>query len=412
MKYGCIAEKLSHSFSKIIHARLADYPYELCEITRDELDAFLKKRDFIAVNVTIPYKETVIPYLDEISETARKIGAVNTIVNRDGRLFGYNTDFYGMSELFRYNGIDPKGKKVLILGGGGTSKTAAAVLDSLGAETVVRVSRHAHDCFIDYAEAERCHADADIIVNTTPVGMYPKIDESPVDISAFPKAFAVVDAVYNPLRTKLVLDAQLRGCRAVGGLYMLVAQAAFASELFCESKIPKEKIEQIYLDIYRETQNVVLVGMPSSGKSSVGKLLAKNLGREFFDSDEEIVKREKREISEIFTSCGEEYFRDAEASEILRLSAMKGAVIATGGGAVLRRENVLNLMKNGRVYFIDRPLECLMPTPDRPLASDREAVKKRFEERYDIYLSSCDVHVKSNNVIEDTLTQIKEDFLK
>ncbi len=412
MKYGCIAEKLSHSFSKEIHSYLGDYPYELCEVGKGELSAFFKKRDFLAINVTIPYKQDVIPYLDEISETAERIGAVNTIVNKNGKLYGYNTDFFGMRELFLYSNINPSGKKALVLGSGGTSKTAAAVLESLGAEKTVRVSRTPSEGLVDYQTAERLHSDAEIIVNTTPVGMYPNIGKCPVDLDKFPKVQGVVDAVYNPLNSKLVTDAGKRGIVATGGLYMLVAQAHRASELFLDTKLPREKIEEIYKIIYKKTQNVVLVGMPSSGKSTVGRILARDLSRPFFDTDEEIVKRAKREISDIFKEDGESAFRDMESEVIREISAYRGAVIATGGGAVLREENVDFLRENSRIYFIDRPLENLMPTADRPLAQDREEIKKRYEERYDIYCHSCDCHIRSNNVIADTVKEIKEDFLK
>ncbi len=412
MKYGCIAEKLSHSFSKEIHAHLADYPYELREVAKEELDSFMRARDFLAINVTIPYKQSVIPYLDEVSEIARKIGAVNTIVNKNGKLFGYNTDFFGMRELILRAGIEVLGKKALVLGSGGTSKTAEAVLYDLGAARVLRVSRSATEELIDYETAKSEHCDAEIIVNTTPVGMYPNIDSSPIELDAFSNLCAVVDAVYNPLRTKLVLDAERRGIRATGGLYMLVAQAARACEFFIDKEIAKEKIEEVFQKIYKNAENIVLVGMPGSGKSTVGKLIATDLSREFFDSDEEIVKSENKDIPDIFREGGEKVFRDIESREILKLSALKNAVIATGGGAVLREENIDRLRRNGRIYFIDRPIEQIVPTSDRPLSRDREALEKRFLERYPIYCAVSDVHVKSDGVANGVARQIEEDFLK
>ena len=412
MKYGCIGEHLGHSFSKEIHALLADYSYELVEVEKNNLDAFMRARDFRAINVTIPYKESVIPYLDELSETARKIGAVNTIVNKNGKLYGYNTDFFGMRELILRVGIDACGKKALVLGSGGTSKTAEAVLYSLGAAHVFRVSRTPSDGLIDYNTATSVHSDSEIIVNTTPVGMYPNIDNCPIDLDVFSRLEGVVDAVYNPLRTKLVQSAQKKGVKASGGLYMLVAQAACACELFIDTKISREKTEEVFEKIYKNAENVVLVGMPGSGKTTVGKILAKKLSRAFYDSDEEIVKSENKEISEIFKERGENGFRDIESEQILKLSALKNAVIATGGGAVLREENVDRLRRNGRIYFIDRPIEQIIPTSDRPLSSDREALERRFFERYPIYCSCSDVHVRSDGIADGVAKRIEEDFLK
>ena len=261
MKYGLIGEKLGHSFSKDIHAQLGDYEYEPREIDRDSLEAFMTERDFLGINVTQPYKEAVIPYLDEIDGVASEIGAVNTVVNRDGRLYGYNTDFYGMSMLFDYAGIDASGKKVAILGTGGTSKTAHAVLNSLGARKIIKVSRSGRDGTITYSELYQMHADVEIIVNTTPVGMYPNIFGSPVDISGFSSLQGVIDAVYNPLNSTLVQAARERGIPAEGGLYMLVGQALKASELFVGTKYPSFMLDVIYEGIKAEKENVVLIGM-------------------------------------------------------------------------------------------------------------------------------------------------------
>lgn len=412
MKYGCIAEKLGHSFSKEIHSYLADYPYELREIAPEKLDEFMNARDFSAINVTIPYKQDVIPYLDEISDTAKKIGAVNTIVNRDGRLYGYNTDFFGMKSLILKNNMNPHGKKALVLGTGGTSKTAVAVLEDLGAREIYKVSRTARDGAITYEEAEIRHSDAEFIINTTPVGMYPKIGVSPIDLDRYPRVEAVVDAVYNPLRPKLVADAIERGIPSVGGLYMLVAQAARACEFFIDTEIDDEKILEVYKTMLKKTENIVLIGMPASGKTTIGKKLAEILDMSFVDCDVEIVKRAGKSIPEIFEACGEVGFRDFEAEVIRDVSLLKNTVIATGGGAILRRENTDLLRENGRIYFIDRPLESLVPTSDRPTASSREAIEKRYSERYGIYSSSCDVHVKANDSVDENAKKIIEDFLK
>ncbi len=412
MKYGCIAEKLGHSFSKEIHSYLADYPYELCEIAPDKLGEFMRAKDFLAINVTIPYKQDVIPYLDEISETAKSIGAVNTVVNKNGRLYGYNTDFFGMKTLMLTNGISPSGKKALVLGSGGTSKTAVAVLEDMGAVEIIKVSRTARDGAVTYEDAYAKHSDAELIVNTTPVGMYPNIGVAPVEIDRFPRLEAVVDAVYNPLRSRLVSDALEKGVKAVGGLYMLVAQAARACELFIDTEISAEKISRVFQIMYKRTENVVLIGMPASGKSTVGKLVAEKLGMSFKDSDEEIVRMTGKAIPDIFAESGEAEFRKIEAEAIKKLSAEKNTVIATGGGAILNPESVRLLRENGKIYFLDRPLEWIIPTDDRPTASSREALERRYEERYPIYSSVCDVRVKTLETAEENAEWIKEDFLK
>jgi len=412
MEYGCIGEKLKHSFSKEIHAKLFSYNYEICEIERQDLDSFMKKHDFTAINVTIPYKTDVIPYLDYIDDMAEKIGAVNTIVNKNGKLYGYNTDFSGLSALILKNGIELAQKKVLILGSGGTSKTAKAVCESLGAGVILRVSREAKDGFITYEDAKETHNDADVIINTTPVGMYPNIDGAAVNISNFKKLSGVVDAVYNPLCTRLVLDAKSQGIKATGGLYMLVAQAVFAAEKFTDSKIPTEKIDEVYKEILLSKKNIVLVGMPSSGKSTIGSALAEKLGMNFIDTDTLVVDMEKRSIPEIFQSNGEQHFRSLESKAVLEAAKNSNTVIATGGGVILNPKNIERLRQNGKIYFLDRPINDLLVTDDRPLSNDIEKLKKLYDERYDLYRKAADVIVKCDFDIEENIKAIKEDFLK
>ena len=393
MKYGLIGEKLGHSFSREIHACLADYEYELRELSREELVPFIVSRDFLGINVTIPYKEAVIPYLDELDESAEKIGAVNTVVNRGGRLYGYNTDYLGMRALILYRGIELSSRKVAILGTGGTSKTARAVAESLGAGKIITVSRTGRDGAVTYEELCDCHSDTEVIINTTPVGMFPNSSAMPTDPARFPRLFGVIDAIYNPQRTPLVRAAREMKAAASGGLYMLVAQAYYASELFLDTKYPEGKIQEIYEKIKRKKENIVLIGMPASGKTTVARLISDATGREFIDTDEMIVKMAKMPIPEIFERYGEAHFRHLEA-EAVRLASMKvGAVIATGGGAVLKAENVGALRSNGRIYFIDRPLASLIPTSDRPLSSTREAIEARYSERYPIYSSVSDVRI-------------------
>lgn len=409
MKYGCIAEKLSHSFSKEIHNKLFDYPYELREVAKEDLDSFMRNRDFCAINVTIPYKEAVIPYLDEISPTAKSIGAVNTIVNRGGKLYGYNTDFSGLCALLDRCNISPKGKKVLILGSGGTSKTAYAVAQHLGCRAVYRVSRSGRDGCITYQEAVKLHNDAELIINTTPCGMYPSLGESAVSPEDYPALEAVVDAVYNPLRSKLVCDALEKGLKATGGLFMLVAQAAYAAEKFIGETVLPAKIEDVYQQLRTAKENIVLIGMPGCGKTTIGKELAMALNMEFIDTDEQIVEKDGRPIPQIFSESGESYFRDLETQVILETAKRQNCVIATGGGAVLRKINADMLKENGRVYFLDAPLEALLPTDDRPLSSNRADLERRYTERYDIYCSTCHRRIP-RAAIQNTVTTICEDF--
>ena len=409
MEYGLIGEKLPHSFSKEIHEKLAGYDYQLKELTPAQLPDFLKKRAFKGVNVTIPYKQAVIPYLDEIDDKARAIGAVNTIVNREGKLIGYNTDYDGMVALIRHAGLSLAGKTVLILGTGGTSKTAMAVAADLGAASVQRVSRTGKDGAISYEEAKRLPVQ--ILINTTPSGMYPNPDGQPMDLSRFGWLEGVLDAVYNPLRTRLVLQARDNGARAQSGLYMLVAQAAVACEHFLGEKLPAGALQTVYRAIHGEKQNIVLTGLPGSGKSTVGRILAREMGREFVDTDTEIIRLAKKPISDIFAQRGEAYFRDLESQVIAQLAQRTGLVIATGGGAILRAENVRRLRQNGRIYFLDRPVEDIVPTDDRPLSRDREALEKRYAERYPRYVTAADTRIPVNGSADTVAKAIREEFL-
>lgn len=412
LKYGLIGERLTHSFSKEIHEKFAPYTYDICEIPRDVLREFMKKAEFSGINVTIPYKEAVIPYLHEISSTARSIGAVNTVVNKNGRLCGHNTDFFGLSALIKKMGLSLERKKVAILGTGGTSKTATAVARSQGALGICLVSRSGKGDAITYDELYEYYSDAEIIINTTPSGMYPSWNSTPIDLSRLSSLEGVVDVVYNPLNTRLVQEARSRGIKAECGLYMLVAQAVRASELFLDTKYPETLIDEIYNDIIRPKRNIVLTGMPGSGKTTVGRLLSSMLDMQVVDSDAEIERREGRSISEIFNTEGEEYFRRLEAEVISELGSKNHIIISTGGGAILRSETIMAMKQNGRVYFIDRPLSELLPTPDRPLALTADAIKKRYEERYGIYVSTADVLVISDGTAEETATKIFEDFKK
>ena len=403
MDYGLIGEKLGHSYSKLIHEKFGFYKYELKEIPRDGLDAFMRAKDFKGINVTIPYKEEVIKYLDHVDDKALAIGAVNTVVNRDGKLYGYNTDYFGLKTLLECNGFDFKNKKVLILGTGGTSKTAYAVCKDTGASFISKVSRSARDGAIAYEEAYEKHMDVSYIINTTPSGMYPNLDSKPIDLTKFEKLEGVADVIYNPLRTRLVEEADALGINSCSGLRMLVFQAVAACEFFI-GKRPDDKVsEDIINGLTNEIENVVLTGMPGSGKSTIGQLLSKELGKEFIDTDALIVEKEKREISDIFAKDGEAYFRDVEAEIIKEVSLKKNCIISTGGGVILREENVKNLAANGKIYFLDRKPEDLVPTDDRPLANEKSKIMKLYEERLPIYKSTCDEIINAEVGIDKTV---------
>lgn len=391
-KYGCIGKKLIHSFSEEIHATLADYKYELIELDEDEIKTFFQEKNFEAINVTMPYKETVIEYLDFVSDVAKRIGAVNTIVNKDGKMYGYNTDYYGMKALIERNGIDLKNKKVLVLGTGGTSKTAQVLASDLGASDIFVVSRSKKDGCITYEEATTIYNDAEVIINTTPSGMYPNCDSKPIDVSVFPSLEGVVDAVYNPLTTNFVADAKARGIKAESGLYMLVMQAVVSVEKFLDTKISKETVDKVFKDIYASKENIVLTGMPGSGKSTIGKLIGID-GFEFVDTDAEIEKRCGCTIKELISTKGEKYFRDLESEVIRDVSAKSSRIISTGGGAILRQENVDCLKRNGKLYFINADVNRLHATDDRPLSDTYEKLKKLYDERIDIYNFTADVIV-------------------
>ena len=410
MKCGLIGRKLGHSYSCQIHHAIADYSYDLWELEPEQLAPFLQKGDFAGVNVTIPYKQQVIPYLDELSETARAIGAVNTIVNRSGRLYGDNTDLAGMIALIRRLGLELHGKKVLILGTGGTSKTARAAAQQLGAAEVYRLSRSGREDAVTYEEARRLHGDAAVLINTTPCGMYPAVEDCPLDPADFPRLEGVVDAVYNPLRTNLVLAARERGIPAQGGLYMLAAQAVYAGALFRGCQAAQADIDLAYRTVLRQVENIVLIGMPSAGKTTVGQLLARRTGKKFTDTDTLAEQRIGMTIADYFRTSGEDAFRAREQETVAEVSAVGGQIIATGGGAILRRENLTALRRNGLLVFLDRPIEQLTATADRPLASDREALRRRYEERYALYRAAADVYIKNDGSPEEAADQIERQW--
>lgn len=408
MMYGLIGERLGHSFSREIHGRLSSDPYELCELTPSQLPGFLRDRAFRGINVTIPYKQAVMPHLDELDESAVRSGAVNTIVNKDGRLYGYNTDYDGFVMLARYAGVDFRNADVVILGAGGAAKAVAAAARSMGASSVrnaVRTPREAGQLQIRDISA---FSDCDILVNATPVGMYPDWQGRLLDLEAFPKLRGVLDCVYNPLRTSLVLDARARGIPAEGGLYMLVGQAVRARERFTGELFPETIAEAEFQRLLRLKRNIVLCGMPSCGKSTVGAELSRRTGRRFVDTDEIVALQAGMDIPEIFAREGEAGFRKRETAAIESIAPEQGLIVATGGGAVLSGLNCRLLRHNGLLCFLDRDPELLMPTADRPLSRSRAELMALYAKRLPVYAKAADLRISNNGPIEDTISQLIE----
>lgn len=405
MEYGLIGEKLGHSFSAEVHSKIADYKFELHEVPAEKIDEFMSAKNFCGINVTIPYKQTVIPYLDFVDENALKIGAVNTVVNKSGKLYGYNTDFGGLLALINRKFDNLTGKKVLILGGGATAKTARAVLEYLNAAEILTVSRTPKNNQISYSDAVTVHKNASVIINATPVGMHPNIDNTPISLKEFSNLELVVDVIYNPLRTKLLIEAESLGITAFSGLYMLVAQAVLAAEYFTENHFSTDVIDDIYNQLKNKKENIVLIGMPASGKTTIGKILSEKTGKKFIDTDELIVNKTGKQITDIFNEVGEVGFRKIEREVIKEISTETLSVIATGGGAILDFDNLISLMHNGKIVFLDRPLSELLPTFDRPLANSKEQIIKRYNERIDLYNSASELTVNVTNP-EETAKKI------
>ena len=403
MEYGLIGDRLGHSFSKVIHESIMDYKYDLVELDENEFDIFMKARDFKAINVTIPYKRAVIDYLDEIDNNVARIGTCNVVVNKDGRLYGYNSDYYGLMELIRVNGIEIKDRKCLILGSGGTSHTAYYVLKDMGAKDIQTVSRNKREGVITYDEARELK-DTQIIVNTTPKGMYPDDNGQCIDIECFENLEGTVDVIFNPLRTNFILKAQEKGIKTAAGLYMLVAQAVKAIEYFKDIELDKKLIDDIYRRILKEKENIVLIGMPGCGKSTIAALLDKD----YLDTDRLIEEKYGRPPGTIIEEEGEKFFRDKESEVIAEVSKLSGKVISTGGGAVLRKENTDRLKRNGRLFYLQRELEKLQTGNGRPLSKDFESLKKLYEDRKEIYLKSADICIDNNGTVQECIRRIDE----
>ncbi len=407
IKCGLIGEKLSHSFSPMIHSHLADYSYKLFEMPENEVGDFLKHGDLDSLNVTIPYKKTVMPFLDEISDEALRIGSVNTITHtKEGKLRGDNTDYYGFSHLIKKSGIEIKNKNVLILGTGGASLTARTVCADMGAASISFVSRNGE---INYENAYDICNDTEVIINCTPVGMYPKNLVSPIDIERFPKLCGVADMIYNPAMTRLLLDAQRLNIKHINGLSMLVAQAKRACELFLDTSIPDSETDRICSLIERETQNIILIGMPGCGKSTIAALISEITCRTLTDTDAMIEAAEGRTIPEIFASDGEEYFRRCESREAALAGKQSGIIIATGGGIVTRQENSDALRQNGRIFFIRRDTDKLS-RDGRPLSVGAD-LEEMYKKRLPLYLEFADVTVDNSSTPEECAESIIKNFM-
>ena len=400
MQCGLLGRKLGHSYSPQIHSHLASYEYTLFEKEPEELEAFLKNGSFTGLNVTIPYKKDVIPYLDELSPTAKRLGAVNTIVRReDGSLIGHNTDYFGFRSMVLRSGLTVAGKKVLVLGSGGASNTAVAVLEEMGAQVVV-ISRSGENNYDNL----HLNADAAVIVNTTPVGMYPKTGVSPISLERFQKLEGVLDVVYNPARTQLLLDAESRGLIAMNGLWMLVAQAKESAEWFAGVQIPDGKIAKIHGLLRAQMENTVLIGMPGCGKTTVGQALATMQGKRFVDADAVLEERVGRKITDIIPTDGEEAFRQMETDTLAELGKQSGLVIATGGGCVTRERNYPLLHQNGTILWLTRELDKL-PTHGRPL-SQTGKLQQMYAVREPMYRRFADAVISNDAAVEQTIAQI------
>ena len=404
--YGLLGEKLGHSFSPLIHQKLGLSGYGLIETGRESLENILRDASYKGFNVTIPYKREVIEFCDEIDDSARQIGCVNTIVrNSDGRLHGYNTDLDGFIYAAKTAGIDFSGRKVLICGSGGTSLTVQAAAKSLGSSRITVVSRSGDVKYEDFND----YADSEIVVNTTPVGMFPNNLEAPINLDCFPNCLGVIDVIYNPRRTALIMDAQKRGIPSTDGLPMLVYQAKRAEELFLGKGIPDSEAARVLREIRLERGNIILIGMPGSGKSSVAELIARKTGRKLVDLDRKIEKTAGKLIPQIFAEDGEEAFRAYEREETQKAGKLTGAVISTGGGVVKDFANYAPLHQNGRIYYLRRNLAEL-ETEGRPLSKDRETLERLCFEREPLYSKFSDFKIENDVTLEEAAQRIWEDY--
>ncbi len=403
MKYGLIGKTLGYSYSPQIHKELGIDGYEKIQLSESELKEFFSKKDFVGLNVTIPFKEKVLKYLDEIEKNAAEIGSVNTVFNDGGKLIGYNTDYFGLKYCIEKLGVPLEGLTVCVLGSGGASKCAVKLAKDLSAKKVSVVSRNGE---INYQTLKE-QKDVEFIINATPVGMNETFGECLVDLSDFPKLKGVVDLIYNPNITELLFRAKTLGVPCINGLSMLVAQAKKSEEIWLKKSIRESEIERIEKKLNKSVKNVVLIGMPGCGKSSVGKEIAKILGREFIDTDEQFQKTFNTSPAQCIKAEGENSFREKESSVIKTVSRESGKVIATGGGAPIKEINRKNLMSNGTIVYLERDINSLA-TDNRPLSEGKDGVKELFKKRKAIYESFCDVKIDANASIIKTANSVIE----
>lgn len=404
--YGLLGRTLGHSYSPEIHAHLGNNDYRCIELEPDQLEGFLSQENIGGLNVTIPYKRDVLPFCDSCSRSVEQIGAANTLVRENGKLKAYNTDKPGFMELVRVSGISVEGAKVLMLGSGGASRAVKAALQDLGAMEIVTISRSGED---NYQNLSRHFKNTDVIVNTTPVGMYPHCIDAPLILQDFENLHGVLDIVYNPVRTGLMLQAEELGIPHASGLTMLVAQAVKSHELFFHTEVPDGTIEKITASLSVDTENIILSGMPGSGKTTIAKELGNITGKDVIDIDEEVVKAAMKSIPDIFRDHGETHFRNLESEQIAKFGAMSGKIISLGGGSVLREQNYLPLHQNGRIYVLKRDLD-LLGMEGRPLSKDKETLKTMWQERKPRYERFADCEVVNERTPKETADEIWEEF--
>ncbi len=403
MKFCLIGEKLKHSYSKIIHESF-NLNYSLVELTEKELNGFFKDCDYYGFNVTIPYKKSVLPYISELSSTAKLAGSVNTVINKNGKFYGYNTDVDGMNYMITSAGVSLNGKNVMILGSGGTSNTAVTLAKRENAKSITVVSRTGE---VNY---ENCYdlIDTEVIINATPVGMFPNVFSKPINLKPFKKLLGVFDCIYNPKNTELLIEAKKLNVPCADGLSMLVEQALLAKDIWLNETHGTEQTESVIKKIRKLTSNIILCGMPSSGKTTIGKELSKKLNLKFFDTDIEIEKKYGKTPAQIIKDSGEEEFRKIESEIIKELSIISGAVISLGGGGVLKEENVKNLKRNGTIVYIKRDLSLLL-VDNRPL-SQKEGVEALYNKRKGVYESASDITVENNGELEKTISKVIKEY--
>lgn len=405
MKFGLIGYPLGHSWSKEIHAHFIRHPYSMYELKEKELKEFLETKDFDGLNVTIPYKQEVIPFMDALDPACEKIGAANCIVNTDGKLKGYNTDYIGFRDMVVANEVSVNGCHVAVLGTGGASKAVSLALEELGAY-VSLVSRNKREGVITYEELYASQEKFQVIVNTTPVGMYPHCDDMPVDLERFSNLKAVIDIIANPLRTRLLFEAHVKGIQTLSGFEMLVRQAFAADELFTGKKLNHNLIVPCMNDLLEKRRNIVLIGMPTAGKTTVAQELGKALGKEIVEMDDEITDALGTTIRECFDTKGEAYFRSVETVVAKSHRDAKGEIISCGGGVIKTKETMRYLCENGIVVWIKRDLSYLYPSDSRPLSSSEEAIKKMYEERLPLYTKYSDITIENNGAVKKAVRKI------